>query len=214
MVQQPGRFRTARARRGVHRRPDVGRAGRGGRADDLGGRTRDHGAPAAAGRADAAAYPAALAALARRPYGTAELQAALVRRGHPAGAVRQALERLAALGYLNDREYARLLARRLTERQRVGPARLRAALAARSLSPEVVAAASAEAFAEVDEPAAAVAAARRRLRSLRGIASRDPEAARRRLAGYLSRRGYGAEIIARALRTLLGKTGGGDPDEN
>jgi regulatory protein len=118
------------------------------------------------------------------------------------------------LGYLNDLEYGRLLARRLVERQGAGPERLRAALAARGLSAEVVAAASAEALAEVDEAAAALAAARRRLRGLRGIASRDPGATRRRLAGFLSRRGYGAEAIAQTLRTLLAQAPGGDPEEN
>lgn len=89
----------------------------------------------------------------------------------------------------------------MVERQRAGPARVRQVLAARGLAPDVVAAAAAEAFAERDEPAAAVAAGRRRLAALRGLA---PDAARRRLAGHLSRKGYSAEAVAHALRALLG----------
>ena len=112
--------------------------------------------------------------------------------------------RLEGLGYLNDREYARLLARRVAGQQGAGPARLRQALQVRGLPPDVIAAAIAECFAETDEAAAAVAAGRRRLAALRGLA---PAVARRRLAGHLSRRGYGAEAIAHALRALLGEGG-------
>lgn len=112
--------------------------------------------------------------------------------------------RLGALGYLDDREYARLVARRVAGRQGAGPARLRQVLQARGLAPDVIAAAAAEAFAGTDEGAAAAAAGRRRLVALRGLA---PALARRRLAGYLSRRGHGAEAIAHALRALLPATG-------
>ena len=74
----------------------------------------------------------------------------------------------------------------------------------------MVAAAAAEAFAGTDEAAAAVAAGSRRLRGLAGV---DRRAARRRLAGYLSRRGYGGEAVAHALRALLGGAPGDDPGE-
>ncbi len=115
--------------------------------------------------------------------------------------------RLEGQGYLDDREYARLLARRVVGRQGAGPARLRQVLLARGLSPDLVGAVTAESFAETGEGAAAVAAGRRRLAALRGLA---PEVARRRLAGYLSRRGHGAEAIAHALHALLGR-GGDEP---
>ncbi len=85
-------------------------------------------------------------------------------------------------------------------------------LETRGLPPEVVAAAAAEAFAQTDEAAAALAAGRRWVGGRRGLAAKDPETARRRLAGYLSRRGYGGEAIARALRALLSGRRTGDPD--
>jgi regulatory protein len=98
----------------------------------------------------------------------------------------------------------------VAERQGGGPARVEQALAARGLDPKLVAAVAAEAFAEAGEPAAAVAAGRRRLAALRDVA---PAVARRRLAGYLSRRGYQAEAIAHALQALLGRAGD-EPEEH
>jgi regulatory protein len=136
------------------------------------------------------------------------LQATLIRKGHGAEAVRHALSRLQDLGYLDDAAYARALARRVVERQRGGPGRVRQVLAARGLPPGLVAEAAAEAFAERDEATAALAAGRRRLAGLRGL---PPEVIRRRLAGHLSRGGYSAEAVAQALRALLGSAPGGDP---
>ena len=89
-------------------------------------------------------------------------------------------------------------------RRGAGPARLRQTLLDRGLPPDVVAAVAAECFAEGEEGEVAVAVARRRLPALRGLA---PDVARRRLAGYLSRRGHGADAIAHALRALLGQAG-------
>lgn len=206
MEQQPRRLRAPRARHRVHRRPGLGQLGGGG-AEAAGTGGAGPGAPARP--ADAAAYRAALAALARRPYGTAELQATLLRKGHAAEAVRRALLRLQGLGYLDDRQYARLLAARAVGRQGAGPARLRQVLRSRGLLPDVVAAAVTEAFAETDERAAALAAGQRRLVALRGLPA---EVARRRLAGHLSRRGHGPEAIAHALHALLGR-GGDEPEE-
>jgi regulatory protein len=45
----------------------------------------------------------------------------------------------------------------------------------------------------------ALAGARARLRRLRGV---SPQTARRRLAGWLERRGFSGEVVARVLRTL------------
>jgi regulatory protein len=83
-------------------------------------------------------------------------------------------------------------------------------LLARGLAPDVIAAAVAEAFAGTDEGAAAAAAGRRRLAALRGLAR---QVARRRLAGYLARRGYPAAAIASALRALLPAGAGDEPEE-
>jgi regulatory protein len=82
-------------------------------------------------------------------------------------------------------------------------------LEARGLPAELVAATVAETFAGTDEGVAAVAVGRRRVAALRGLA---PEVARRRLAGYLSRRGHGAGAIAEALRVLLPATDDDGPE--
>jgi SOS response regulatory protein OraA/RecX len=52
----------------------------------------------------------------------------------------------------------------------------------------------------VDERALLEVAARKKLSALRG---QDPESVKRRLYGYLARRGYASDDIAAVVRTLL-----------
>jgi len=59
------------------------------------------------------ALEAALKLLASREKSRAQLEAALVLRGHPAQEIRQAIARCAELGYLDDQRAAVDLARRL-----------------------------------------------------------------------------------------------------
>jgi regulatory protein len=74
--------------------------------------------------ADRSAYAGALPLLARKPLTRAELRAALIGRGHAAGEVEDAIDRLGGDGYLDDRKLALhyILAR--SERLGHAPARL------------------------------------------------------------------------------------------
>ena len=155
----------------------------------------------------------AVDALARRAYARAELGQHLLRKGFTEPVVAAALDRLAERGYLDDVAYARSFVHsRLTGRA-YGPRRVRTELARRGVAPGVVEQALAEhaeeragaAYDETSEsggpPVDLVrVAARRRLGALRGLA---PDVARRRLLGWLVRRGFGLGESARVARDLV-----------
>jgi regulatory protein len=62
--------------------------------------------------------------------------------------------------------------------------------------------------AELNEPDAALALARKRLASLSGL---DEATQRRRLSGFLARRGYDWDVVRGTLASLYG-TDEGNPD--
>jgi regulatory protein len=115
--------------------------------------------------------------------------------------VREALDRLDAAGLLNDESVAQAeAASRL--RRGEAPARIqqrlrRKGVAAPLVHEAVVSAMHDDAF---DEDAACRAAAEKRARTLD---TTDPVAARRKLQGFLLRRGFAAGIAARVARSVL-----------
>ncbi|MDQ7857372.1 MAG: regulatory protein RecX [Armatimonadota bacterium] len=151
------------------------------------------------------AREAALRLLRRRLRSRVELEAALRRRGAPPDAVLAVVGELRRLGWIDDARFARAWIRDRLALRPCGARRLRAELRRRGVSAQVIAEALAELLPFEMEDDLAVAQARSRLGRLRAL---SPEAARRRLAGWLARRGYPAEVIARALRHLLPGGGG------
>ncbi|MDT8436528.1 MAG: regulatory protein RecX [Gemmatimonadota bacterium] len=150
-----------------------------------------------------AARDAALRLLARRPYARAELARRLGRRGLPPEAVEWALARCEALGYLDDSEFAVSYVRdRLRLRPRA-PALLRDELRARGVDPATAAAAVEAGLAEagIAEGDLLRRLATRRARALAGTP--DREAARRRLAGWLRRRGFAPGDVRDAVDESL-----------
>ena len=107
--------------------------------------------------------------------------------------------RLRELGYLDDEEFARLKARE--KARRYGPRRVSVELRKSGVDAEVAAGAVEETFAGTDELAAALSAAERRYN---GEGS-DAEA--RRVYGFLTRRGYSAEVCAEVARRFRGPGG-------
>jgi len=152
--------------------------------------------PGPAGRP--AAWEDAIAFLAIRPRSSEEVRRRLRRRGFPGEAIEEVLARLTAAGYLNDAAFAAEWARSRQARQGLGPLRLSRELKAKGLSDVEIAAAldGLRQEREVVEVAAETAA--RRMKSLRAL---PPEVGRRRLAAYLERRGFPAEVILRLCRT-------------
>jgi len=152
-------------------------------------------------------YDRAANMLAARGRSAAELRRLLVRKGEPAQHVDAAIERLVAQGYLDDAEFARQFARSKAMGAGHARFRLRQELARRGVARATADEAIDTVFADesVDEGAIVVELARKKLRSLGGV---DVPTRRRRLYGFLSRRGYDPDAIRRALDEVLLDAGG------
>lgn len=148
-----------------------------------------------------AAGRAALRALARRPHARGDLRRRLILKEHPPEAVDRALERLAAQGLLDDRQYAEHYAATRASRGR-GPARLvtdllRQGVDRRSAEAAVEAALAAEG---IDPAGAARAVAERWAAQLGAL----PAAVkRRRLRAYLARRGYAGHQMRTVVEQVV-----------
>ncbi len=134
-------------------------------------------------------YDKAVQLLASRPHFRRELEAKLQQRDYAAEEIEEALARLAAQGYLDDRAAARgFVESRLARGE--GRARLRAELLRRGAAEEVAEEALAELTPEDDLPAARAAAQR-----WERLGGRDPRA----LARHLDRKGFSRRAIVAVL---------------
>lgn len=111
--------------------------------------------------------------------------------------VESVLERLERAGWLDDLAYARHY---VEVHRGFGAARLLSDLIRKGVSADLARQAVAEALEGEDMLSQAQEAAAQRLKRMPGV---DRDTAHRRLAGYLARRGYDYETIARALEPLL-----------
>lgn len=154
-------------------------------------------------------YDRALAMLAARARAGAELRRLLVGKQEEPALVDAAIERLRDAGLLDDGDFARQFARSKALGAGMSRRRLRQELGRRGVASELGDDAIDEVFEEeqIDEESLVEAAARKKLRTLTKL---DPETRRRRLYGYLARRGYDADDIARVVRDLAGREA--DPD--
>ncbi len=161
-----------------------------------------------------ACYDKALSTLGARARSAADLRRYLKTKEFTDAEIAPTVEKLQALGLLNDLEYARTFARaRLAPSRGFGPRRVAAELArkgvARAIVDRVLAEAADERELQRDEAAAegrplrsaVQEAAAKKRRALEGLA---PEVQRRRMHGFLARRGFSSSEIAEVLRTLRG----------
>jgi regulatory protein len=170
------------------------------------------------GAAALATYDRALGMLAARGRSAAELRRRLLMRGARPEHAEAAVERLRAAGFLDDAEFARQVARSRVAGRGDSRRRVAQVLAQKGVARDVVDEAVAEVFedAAVDEDALVESAARKRLRAMGAL---DPATRRRRLYGFLARRGHDGGAITRVLRRVLGDAGpqpydgGDDPSE-
>jgi regulatory protein len=154
----------------------------------------------ASGRAAPDAWQTAVRLLALRSRTSEEVRRLLTRRGFGPDDVARALARLTAARYLDDAQFTRAWLAAKT-RQRLGPARLSRELRAKGVSEALIEQALDELNRSRDPLQAADDAARRKLPAL----ARLPRPiARRRLAGFLERRGFSADIIVTLCRRYLG----------
>lgn len=148
----------------------------------------------------------ALRYLSHRPRCRSEMERHLRRKGYVPSAVEAAVARCTKLGYLDDRAFAAAYARdRIRLRPRAA-ALIVSELGKRGVSFEDARAGVDRAFAEegVTEEELLRRAAEKSWRALRG---RDPEEIRRKLQGYLGRRGFSGGEVYKVADELVG------PDE-
>ncbi|HEX5773734.1 MAG TPA: regulatory protein RecX [Geomobilimonas sp.] len=144
------------------------------------------------------AFAAALRILSRRDHSEAELRRKLGDRGYLDSVQDRVVARLKALGYLDDRRSARQWAESAVRSGRGFGPKLRMELTRRGFPSEIV-----------EETLAGIAAHNDERDLVREILSRkfpafDPLTAsdrdRRRVMGYLQRRGFAAGVLFRMLR--------------
>jgi regulatory protein len=125
-----------------------------------------------------------------------ELGRRLAARGFPASVIETVLDRLSAVGLVDDRVYAEGFVRRRLRLRPCGRLRLTAELRARGIPEPIAAAAIREATGAGDE----LELARAALAARAGRWARlDPEVARRRAAAALKRLGFPVAVITAVL---------------
>jgi regulatory protein len=154
-------------------------------------------------------YERALDMLEARARAVTELRRLLIKKGEPLEDVDAAIERLRATGLLDDANFARQLTRSKALGGGHSRRRIQQELAKRGVARDVSNEAIEEVFEEegIDEAATIERVARKKLRTLGGV---DLGTQKRRLFGFLARRGYNSDAIARVLRVVLTPT----DDEN
>lgn len=146
----------------------------------------------------------ALRLLSVRSRSRAELRERLLRAGYHPSEIEGAMADLEAVGLIDDERFARETAARDRRRglgRRAGMASLRGKGVDRALAEQVT-----EEAQPGDEEARALEVARARVGRLRGL---DPPVARRRLLGFLLRRGYDGQAARSAARRVLEEEGVG-----
>ncbi|MCC5822725.1 MAG: RecX family transcriptional regulator [Phycisphaerales bacterium] len=139
--------------------------------------------------------------LAARMRCKAGLVRALMNRGHARPDAEACAAHFESLGALDDARYAEVLVRNELSRRPAGRRLLEAKLRSHGVPQSLAESAIKDALLDRDEEADARSVAESAARSLRPGC--DPQAARRRIAGRLARRGFGPETIRRVLDSVL-----------
>ena len=140
------------------------------------------------------AQEAALRLLSYRPRSEAELRTRLSRR-FPSPTVDQVLHSLKQRSLVDDREFAMLWAQSRNRQKPRSAAAIRRELVSKGVDPDTAAGAASI----VDDEESAIRAG---ARFARRMADADFASFRRRLGGYLQRRGYGSGVTRRTVSRL------------
>jgi regulatory protein len=154
-----------------------------------------------------ACHDRALDALARRSRSRRDLERWLAQRAFGAADIAEALDRLEALGLLDDRAFARGYAEQRLTARGFGPRRVAAELARRGVDRGVVDEVLGE-HATEHEGAGDSALERAARKRVRAVARLEPRLAHRRLTAWLVRRGFGVGESARVARRVLAERPG------
>ncbi|HET6421517.1 MAG TPA: regulatory protein RecX [Geobacteraceae bacterium] len=143
------------------------------------------------------AYILALKALGRRDHSEAELRRKLADRAVPAGIIDDIVVRLKESGYLDDRRFALRWAESAVRNGRGYGFRLRFELSRRGIADDLASEVSERISAEYDEAEAIRELVERKFAGF--TAGEADEKLRRRIVGYLQRRGFSLSSIFRVL---------------
>jgi regulatory protein len=146
-----------------------------------------------------AAHSAALWLLESRARTRLELEQRLSRRGFAADAIERALDRLSAVGLVDDETFARELASSRVE-QGVDAPMIVVELKDRGVDPDLAARVAGESAPHGDRAERCRELAEARLAKLQGL---RPEVQYRRLAAYLVRRGYPGDLVEPVVSELV-----------
>ncbi|MGV8970521.1 MAG: regulatory protein RecX [Microbacteriaceae bacterium] len=144
-------------------------------------------------------------ALARKGMSSAEMASLLTSRDIEPESIAEEIDRLQGVGLLDDRALAETLVRTLQDRKGLGRSAISAELRRRKIDGDAISEAL-ESLDADDELARAIEIAQKRAAQLR---SYDHETAKRRLGGYLMRRGYNGSVLSAAIAASLGAPGRG-----
>lgn len=142
----------------------------------------------------------ALRTLAARGRSVAEVKQKLRGRGIEEGVVEEEVTRLMTEGLLNDFDLAEQLVWSLQEHKKLGPVAIRQALIKRKIPSAIID--RVIPHASDIEPDVIEQLARDRIRSMSGL---EPEVQKRRLVGFLARRGYTGSEVYRAVDRAVGE---------
>ena len=148
------------------------------------------------------AYDYALNLLSARAYTTRNLRRKLVQKEFAPAVIESAMERLVSSGLLDDRRYASEFARQRLVVSSVSVRRVEQELARKGIARDVAKDATAAVVdeEEVDTVGSMERVARKKLALLGDL---DPAVKRRRLFGFLARRGFELDDIRRVIDQLL-----------
>lgn len=136
-----------------------------------------------------------------RLHGRDELFQKLIRRNYTETIIRDVLDQLTQLGYVNDPEFARAKALSASRHKYHGRERARIDLLKAGVPDEVAELALNEVFTQSGGAAGARLLARKHAARLRKL---DPIVARRRLSGMLQRRGFDVDTIEAVVEETVG----------
>jgi regulatory protein len=147
-------------------------------------------------------YERALDMLEARARAVEELRRLLIKKGEPQPDVDEAIERLRAAGLLDDANFAQQLARSKAVGAGLSRRRIQQELTKRGVARSTADRAVEQVFGDegIDEDASIERVARKKLRTLAKV---DEGTRKRRLYGFLARRGYDNDDIQRILRQVL-----------
>ena len=154
---------------------------------------------------------AAYRLLTYRPRSRKELEDKLGEKEYPDDVIRSVIEHCSGLGYINDAAFAAQWAAGRVRSRCFGRRRIEQELRSKGIERDIIREALAGAVPPEDELAAARRAAVKKLRTMRSV---EPNILKRRLAGFLERKGFQSEIIWSLVSALVRTSGqlGSDHD--